>query len=106
MDNIYNHDSHQPQVSAYHNSYKRTHDTESLPNPRAAPAANRKVQYMARPHRLQLPRQGQPNSNHYHARVSKKSYSVFLYKLLEECKIKEHSCNYIFRLSEDRTSWM
>ena len=32
--------------------------------------------------------------------------NVFLYKLLEECKIKEHSCNYIFRLSEDRTSWM
>ena len=32
--------------------------------------------------------------------------NVYLYKLLEECKIKEHSCSYIFRLSEDKTSWM
>ena len=41
---------------------------------------------------------------------NKKKYkvfkNVFLYKLLEECKIKEHSCSYIFRLSEDKTSWM
>lgn len=40
---------------------------------------------------------------------SKKKYKtfekVFLYKLLEECKIKEHSKSYIFRLSEDRTAW-
>jgi hypothetical protein len=28
-----------------------------------------------------------------------------LYKLLEECKIQEHSFPYIFRLSEDKTSW-
>lgn len=31
--------------------------------------------------------------------------NVFLYKLLEECKIKEHSKSYIFRLSEDKTAW-
>ena len=40
---------------------------------------------------------------------SKKKYKIFenvkLYKLLEECKIKEHSKPYIFRLNEDRTSW-
>ena len=40
---------------------------------------------------------------------SKKQYKVFknvnLYKLLEECKIKEHSRPYIFRLHEDKTSW-
>ena len=31
---------------------------------------------------------------------------VFLYKLLEELKIKESSAPYIFRLKEQRTSWM
>ena len=40
---------------------------------------------------------------------SKKKYKIFqnviLYKLLEECKVKEHSCQYIFRLSEDKTAW-
>ena len=40
----------------------------------------------------------------------KKKYKIFqnvvLYKLLEECKIKEHSKSYIFRLSEDKTVWM
>lgn len=42
-------------------------------------------------------------------RQSRKKYKVFqnvhLYKLLEECKIKEHDRPYIFRLSEDRTAW-
>ena len=41
---------------------------------------------------------------------NKKKYKVFqnvmLYKLLDECKIKEHSKQYIFRLSEDKTQWM
>jgi len=32
--------------------------------------------------------------------------NVFLYKLLEELKIKESDRPYIFRLAEDRTSWM
>lgn len=40
----------------------------------------------------------------------RKKYKTFknvnLYKLLEECKIKEHSRQYIFRLAEDKTSWM
>ena len=40
---------------------------------------------------------------------NKKKYKIFknvkLYKLLEECKIKEHSNPYIFRLSEDKTAW-
>lgn len=40
---------------------------------------------------------------------NKKKYKTFqnviLFKLLEECKIKEHSKPYIFRLSEDKTSW-
>ena len=31
--------------------------------------------------------------------------NVFLYKLLDECKIKEHSKPYIFRLEEDKTAW-
>ena len=39
----------------------------------------------------------------------RKKYKTFknvkLYKLLEECKIKEHSKMYIFRLSESKTSW-
>ena len=38
-----------------------------------------------------------------------KKYKIFknvlLYKLLEECKIKEHSKPYIFRLEEDKTAW-
>ena len=41
---------------------------------------------------------------------NRKKYKVFqnvkLYKLLEECKIKEHSSQYIFRLSEDKTNWL
>ena len=41
---------------------------------------------------------------------NKRKYKIFknvkLYRLLEECKISEHSCQYIFRLSEDRTTWM
>jgi len=32
--------------------------------------------------------------------------NVFLYKLLEEVKIKEHYNPYIFRLNEDKTNWM
>lgn len=32
--------------------------------------------------------------------------NVFLYKLLEEIKIKDPISPYIFRLSEDRTGWM
>ena len=40
----------------------------------------------------------------------RKKYKTFknvkLYKLLEECKIKEHSKMYIFRLSENKTSWL
>lgn len=40
----------------------------------------------------------------------KKKYKTFqnviLFKLLEECKIKEHSKPYIFRLSEDKTAWL
>ena len=32
--------------------------------------------------------------------------NVMLYKLLEECKIKEHSKPYIFRLEEDKTAWL
>lgn len=40
---------------------------------------------------------------------SKKKYKTFqnviLYKLLEECKVKEHSRPYIFRLKEDKTRW-
>ena len=31
---------------------------------------------------------------------------VFLFKLLEELKIKESNAPYIFRLKEDKTSWM
>ena len=31
--------------------------------------------------------------------------NVFLYKLLDECKIKEHEKQYIFRLNEDKTAW-
>ena len=31
--------------------------------------------------------------------------NVVLFKLLEECKIKEHDKPYIFRLSEDKTAW-
>lgn len=31
---------------------------------------------------------------------------VFLYKLLEEVKIKESSAPYIFRLKEEKTNWM
>lgn len=41
---------------------------------------------------------------------SKRKYKVFqnvkLYKLLDECKITEHSKPYIFRLAEDKTAWM
>lgn len=41
---------------------------------------------------------------------NRKKYKIFqnvmLYKLLEECKVKEHSSPYIFRLSEDKTAWM
>ena len=41
---------------------------------------------------------------------SRKKYkvfkNVFLYKLLEEVKIKEPSQPYIFRLKEDKTGWM
>ena len=41
---------------------------------------------------------------------NKKKYKIFqnvkLYKLLDECKVKEHAKPYIFRLSEDRTRWM
>ena len=40
---------------------------------------------------------------------SRKKYKIFqnvkLYKLLDECKIKEHSSPYIFRLNEDKTAW-
>ena len=40
---------------------------------------------------------------------NKRKYKVFknvmVYKLLEECKIKEHSKPYIFRLEEDLTAW-
>ena len=40
---------------------------------------------------------------------NKKKYkifqNVFLYKLLDECKIKEHGRPYIFRLNEDKTAW-
>ena len=32
--------------------------------------------------------------------------NVFLYKLLEEVKIKDASSPYIFRLKEDKTKWM
>lgn len=32
--------------------------------------------------------------------------NVFLYKLLEEVKVKDHSAPYIFRLKEDKTDWM
>ena len=41
---------------------------------------------------------------------SKKQYkvfeNVFLFKLLEEAKIKNPSAPYIFRLKEDKTDWM
>ena len=41
---------------------------------------------------------------------NKKKYKVFkdvfLYKLLDEVKVREHSCPYIFRLNEDKTVWM
>lgn len=41
---------------------------------------------------------------------SKKKYkifkNVFLYKLLDQLKVKEHGSPYIFRLSEDRTTWL
>lgn len=40
---------------------------------------------------------------------SKKKYKIFknvkLYKILEECKVKEYFSPYIFRLNEDKTSW-
>ena len=40
---------------------------------------------------------------------NKKKYkifkNVFLYKLLEECKVRENDRPYIFRLSEDKTKW-
>ena len=40
---------------------------------------------------------------------SRKKYKIFknitLYKLLDECKIKEHRKPYIFRLAEDKTAW-
>ena len=40
----------------------------------------------------------------------RRKYKIFknvkLYKLLEECKIREHSCPYIFRLSEDKENRM
>jgi hypothetical protein len=32
-------------------------------------------------------------------------YNVKLYRLLEECKVSEHSKPYIFRLKEDKTAW-
>lgn len=32
--------------------------------------------------------------------------NIMLFKLLEECKIKEHNKRYIFRLSEDKTDWI
>lgn len=31
--------------------------------------------------------------------------NVFLYKLLDECKVSEHNKFYIFRLKEDKTAW-
>lgn len=41
---------------------------------------------------------------------SKRKYKVFkdvfLYKLLEQIKVKDSSSPYIFRLAEDKTSWM
>ena len=41
---------------------------------------------------------------------SKKKYKVFkdvfLFKLLEELKVKESNTPYIFRLKEDKTKWM
>lgn len=40
-----------------------------------------------------------------HKRKYKIFQNVILYKLLEECKIKEHSRPYIFRLKEDKTRW-
>lgn len=51
------------------------------------------------------------NDNQYedYIKQNKRKYKVFqnvmLYKLLEECKIKEHSKSFIFRLSEDKTAW-
>lgn len=40
---------------------------------------------------------------------SNRKYKIFknvlLYKLLDECKIKEHQREYIFRLSESKTAW-
>lgn len=40
---------------------------------------------------------------------SKKTYKTFknvlLYRLLDECKVKEHNKFYIFRLKEDKTAW-
>ena len=40
---------------------------------------------------------------------NKKKYKIFknvkLYRLLDECKVKEHFSPYIFRLNEDRTNW-
>ena len=40
---------------------------------------------------------------------SKKRIKTFknirLYKILEECKVKEHMKQYIFRLNEDKTAW-
>lgn len=40
---------------------------------------------------------------------NKRKYKIFqnvlLFKLLDECKIKEHSKPYIFRLSESKTAW-
>ncbi len=41
---------------------------------------------------------------------NRKKYKVFknvqLYKLLDECKVAEHTKPYIFRLKEDKTQWM
>ena len=74
----------------------------------------RRIQYMFRRTKSQW------DGHYYFARSetqyieylgqSKKKYKIFqnvnLYKLLEECKIRESYKPYIFRLSEDKTSWM
>lgn len=31
--------------------------------------------------------------------------NVFLYKLLDQCRVQNHNDPYIFRLKEDRTAW-
>lgn len=52
------------------------------------------------------------NENQYidYLSQSKKKYKIFknvaLYKLLEEVKIAQASCPYIFRLNEDKTRWL